>query len=76
MFEQRSVEAWEILSPVDGVYISKPQGAFYMSVLFEEGVLNNKQFLEVENAQVKEYLDTITESVADDKRFVYLSFFL
>ncbi|MCF7956058.1 MAG: pyridoxal phosphate-dependent aminotransferase [Phycisphaerae bacterium] len=71
MFEQRSVEAWEILSSVDGVFVSKPQGAFYMSVLFDDGVLNNKQFLEIENAQVKEYLDTIIEDIADDKRFVY-----
>ena len=31
----------------------------------------SKQFLEIENPQVKQYLDTITESVADDKRFVY-----
>lgn len=71
MFEERSVEAWEILSPVDGVYVSKPQGAFYMSVLFDDGVLNSKQCLEVKNPEVKKYLDTITEDIADDKRFVY-----
>lgn len=71
MFEQRSVEAWEILSSVDGVFVSKPQGAFYMAVLFDDGVLNSKQFLEIENPQVKEYLDVIAGSVADDKRFVY-----
>ena len=27
--------------------------------------------LEIENAEARQYLDTITEDVADDKRFVY-----
>jgi len=71
MFEDRALEAWEILSKVDGIYVSKPQGAFYMSILFEDGVLNDKQSLPVDNPQVKQLLDTITGDVADDKRFVY-----
>ncbi len=71
MFEERSNEAWEILSDVEGVFISKPQGAFYMSILFDDGVLNSKQFLEVENPAAKQYVENIVAEVADDKRFVY-----
>ena len=67
MFEQRANEAYDILSPVDGLLVNKPQGAFYMSILFQDGVLNNRQYLHVDNNSVREYL----EGGADDKRFVY-----
>ena len=54
LFEGRVNEAWEILSPVEGIFVSKPQGAFYMPILFEEGVLNSSQRLEIADPKVKE----------------------
>lgn len=71
IFEKRSQEAWEALSSIDGIFVSKPQGAFYMSILFDEGALNNGQFLEIENPAAKQYAEKITQGVANDKRFVY-----
>ena len=71
LFEGRVNEAWDILSPVEGIFVSKPQGAFYMPILFEEGVLNSSQGLEIADPKVKDYIEKITQGVPDDKRFVY-----
>lgn len=71
LFENRVNEIWQILSPVDGIFVSKPQGAFYLSVLFDDGALNNCQSLEIKDKKVKQYVEEITKDVPDDKRFVY-----
>jgi len=71
MFEDRANEAVKILSKVEGIRVIPPRGAFYLTVLFEEGVLNNSQTLPIEEPQIQEYISSITEQVAPDKRFVY-----
>ncbi len=47
-----------------------PESSFYYSVVFEDGVLNNKQTLAISNQAVREYLEKEVEGVAPDKRFV------
>ena len=71
MFEARANEAHRILSKVDGTIVVKPQGAFYMTVLFADGVLNNRQHLPIADAKVAEYIHDIVRDVPVDKRFVY-----
>jgi aspartate/methionine/tyrosine aminotransferase len=71
LFEGRANEAWEQFSQVEGVFVNKPQGAFYMAVLFEDGVLNGEQTLNVEDPQVKAYIEEKVQGVEVDKRFVY-----
>jgi len=71
MFQHRAEQAWEILSKVEGVKVIKPQGAFYMSILFEDGVLNDKQTLPIDNPQAKTYIEERVSNVQVDKRFVY-----
>ena len=71
MFEQRAQEAWEAFQSVPGVRVIKPQGAFYMSVMFEDGVLNANQTLEISNPRVKAHIEEIVKGVEVDKRFVY-----
>lgn len=71
IFEQRAVEAWEILSNVKGVNVIKPQGAFYMSILFDEGVLNDCQTLDIDGAKIKAFIEEKIQGVEVDKRFVY-----
>ncbi len=64
--------AEEILSDIPELIIHKPQGAFYMTVVFGENVLRNNQTLAIENGEVASYLATqITEDFGLDKRFVY-----
>jgi alanine-synthesizing transaminase len=71
MFGDRANEAWDILSQVDGISIVKPKGAFYMSVLFDEGVLNDNQSLEISDENVKTFIEQKVAGVEVDKRFVY-----
>lgn len=71
MFAERAEEAWQIFSKVDGIQVIKPQGAFYMTVLFEDGVLNEEQTLKIANPEIKELVEQSVENLALDKRFVY-----
>jgi alanine-synthesizing transaminase len=71
LFEKRTHEAFEIFSRVEGIAVNKAKGAFYMSILFEPGRLNNKQCLQIENNKVKTYIEKMIPRVAPDKRFVY-----
>ena len=71
MFEARANEAWEILAKTDGTIVVKPQGAFYMTVLFEDGILSNRQTLPIADPQVEEFIKNSVLGVPVDKRFVY-----
>src|SRR5699024_9642990 len=51
--------------------VIQPSGAFYLTVLFDEGVLNNQQFLEIENSAIKKHIEERIEGLSPDKRFVY-----
>ena len=42
-----------------------------MSIIFKEGVLNDRQRLEIDNRAVRENIEARVESVQPDKRFVY-----
>ncbi len=56
---------------IDGIIVNQTDGAFYMTVAFEDGVLNEKQRLEIRDNKIKDYIEEITDGVALDKRFVY-----
>lgn len=71
MFEKRANEAYEIFSKVEGITVVKPQGAFYMSVIFEEGLLNSRQRLDIPIPAVRRNIEERIQSVLPDKRFVY-----
>ncbi len=63
--------AYHIFRSVRGVVAPKPSGAFYFSVIFDEGVLNDKQSLYIENPKAKHLIEDLLDGVAPDKRFVY-----
>lgn len=71
MFAQRADEAVDYFKDCDAVVVNKPCGAFYMTVMFKEGVLNNTQRLPIENATVRSRIEQLTENVSPDKRFAY-----
>lgn len=62
---------YTILRGVKGIVAPKPGGAFYVSVVFDEGVLRDNQTLPIGNSKVQELVDTITPGIPNDKRFVY-----
>lgn len=72
-YERFSKIAYERLKQIPGVILNKPQGAFYMGVVFEEGVLNHRQHLPIKSKEVRELVEQLTASsaVTLDKRFVY-----
>lgn len=47
----------EVLGNVAGIKFNKTKGAFYNTVIFDEGVLDEDQFLPVENKAIKSHLE-------------------
>ena len=70
-YARRADEVAEEFRGVDGVIVNKPAGAFYFTVMFEPGVLNDSQSLTIENRQVRERIEAQVTGVPADKRFVY-----
>jgi aspartate/methionine/tyrosine aminotransferase len=71
-YEKLSNLAYNILKDVPYIVVNRTDGAFYMTIVFNEAVLNNNQKLEVKNNEIKEYLSTIIDDRTEsDKRFVY-----
>jgi alanine-synthesizing transaminase len=64
--------AAEILGDIPELIIHKPQGAFYMTIVFKDGVLNSNQKLTIPRSSVGAYVESlITPDFSHDKRFVY-----
>ena len=71
IFAKRAQEAYDAFKDCPKVVVNKPSGAFYFTVMFKEGVLNNKQTLPIENTEVRARIEQLTRGVRPDKRFVY-----
>jgi alanine-synthesizing transaminase len=64
--------AAEILADIPELIVHKPQGAFYMTIVFKDGALNGNQKLSIPNGEVAKYVESlITPDFSHDKRFVY-----
>ena len=71
-YKKRAEKAYKILKNVPGIISPKTAGAFYVSVVFKNGVLNGKQKLEIKNSKVRKFIEEKTNNgMAPDKRFVY-----
>ncbi|MHC4139767.1 MAG: pyridoxal phosphate-dependent aminotransferase [Planctomycetota bacterium] len=70
-YEARSKFAYDALSGTGGIIVNQTDGAFYMTVAFKDGVLNDKQRLEISNDKIRDYIEGIAGDIALDKRFVY-----
>jgi len=72
-YENFSNIAYDILRQVPGVKVNRTNGAFYMSVAFKEGALQDKQTLPIEINEVKQLVEGLVsqQDIALDKRFVY-----
>ncbi len=69
----RSKLITELLSPVKGIKFNPTYGAFYNTIIFEEGVLNFRQTIEIENPGIRFLVESWVneELVQFDQRFVY-----
>lgn len=70
-YKKRADFAHEVLSAIPGIIAPKPAGAFYMSVVFTKGSLNEKQTLPIPNDAVRRFVEEKIAGVPNDKRFVY-----
>ena len=72
-YEKMSNITYNFLKEVPGLVVNRTNGAFYMSVAFADGLLNNRQSFPIDNPEVKELVEKLTEgaNVSPDKRFVY-----
>lgn len=71
MFAARADEVEAAFRGCDDIIMNKPGGAFYYTVMFKDGVLRDDQTLPIGNERVRKRIETITEDVEPDKRFVY-----
>jgi len=70
-YEKLSAIAFGVLKDVPFVIANKTNGAFYMTVLFNESVLNERQLLPIDQPDVRSYVESLTRDIEYDKRFVY-----
>ncbi|MFP3870233.1 MAG: pyridoxal phosphate-dependent aminotransferase [Syntrophobacteria bacterium] len=72
-YEKLSTIAFDQFRKIPGLLVNRPDGAFYMSVVFEQGRLNHRQTLPIGNPDVRRLVEhlTSTDAVEADKRFVY-----
>ncbi len=71
MFAVRAQEAVDAFAGCEHVIVNKPQGAFYITVMFKPGVLNNRQTLPIDNPAIRQRIESLVPNVSPDKRFVY-----
>jgi len=70
-YEKLSAIAYGSLKDVPFLIANKTNGAFYMTVLFNESVLNERQSLPIVQPEVRKYVESLTKDIEYDKRFVY-----
>jgi alanine-synthesizing transaminase len=71
IFATRAKQAYNALSNLTGVKVNCPTGAFYMTVMFENGALNNRQTLKIQNKAIREKVEGLVKNSSNDQRFVY-----
>jgi alanine-synthesizing transaminase len=72
-YEKFSKIAYDRLKQVPGVIVNRPEGAFYMGVVFEDGILNHEQYLPIKSREIRKLVENLVNApgVSPDKRFVY-----
>jgi len=70
-YQQRSDYAYEVFSAIPELLVHKTQGAFYMTIVFKDGVLSCQQTLLIEREEVKGVIEPLLDGIPLDKRFVY-----
>ena len=71
MFAGRAEELVEGFHGCESVILNKPGGAFYFTIMFKDGVLNDSRMLEIEDLGIRKRIVQMTQEVEPDKRFVY-----
>ena len=72
-YERLSNIAYDILKDVPCIIVNRSNGAFYMTAVFNEAFLNNRQTLPIEYPEIQTFVEglVVKQDVELDKRFVY-----
>jgi len=71
-YEKLSNIAYNILKDVPYLIVNRTNGAFYMTAVFNEAVLNGRQTLPIKHPDVRQYIEKLVDdNIEYDKRFVY-----
>ncbi|MGA3206244.1 MAG: pyridoxal phosphate-dependent aminotransferase [Syntrophales bacterium] len=71
-YEKLSNIAYNSLKDVPYLIVNRSNGAFYMSVVFNEASLNDRQKLPIKQPEIRQYVEKlVSERIEYDKRFVY-----
>ena len=71
-YEKLSNIAYRILKDLPYVMVNRTCGAFYMTVVFNDAILNGRQSLPIAQEEIRTYIGKlVSESIEFDKRFVY-----
>jgi aspartate/methionine/tyrosine aminotransferase len=71
LFGDRADEAMAAFEGCESVVVNKPGGAFYFTVMFRDGLLNDEQTLPIALGPVRQRVEQMVRGVPPDKRFVY-----
>ena len=69
-YKERARKSVSILEGTKGIKVVEPKGGFFLTVLFEPGVLNDKMSLQITNPAAREYIQPMLKNIANDRRFV------
>jgi aspartate/methionine/tyrosine aminotransferase len=70
-FSKRADEMSDVFADCEHIIVNKPGGAFYYTIMFKDGLLDDSQSLPIEDPKIREAIDRMTQGVEPDKRFVY-----
>jgi aspartate/methionine/tyrosine aminotransferase len=70
---KRSKMIKDLLAPVKGIKFNETYGAFYNTIIFQDGVLNFHQTMRIDNPAIRELVESwvADDLVQFDQRFVY-----
>jgi aspartate/methionine/tyrosine aminotransferase len=69
-YKKRAGLATEILNNVTGIHVVEPGGGFFLTVVFQDGVLKDSMKLQITNKQASGYIQSLLENATNDRRFV------
>jgi alanine-synthesizing transaminase len=69
-YKARAKLAMNLFEGTKGIKLVEPKGGFFLTVLFEEGILTNKMSLKISNPAAKEYIHSILANSTNDRRFI------
>ena len=70
-YAEKARIAYDRMSQLDQVHVSRPEGAFYLSVVFKDGALPVDGTLPIGNPELRRFIEEKVAGEGPEKRFVY-----